>query len=293
MEVEENQRYARPHRGRNSTTQDKGKSPMEEGEPSKKARVRAKKRKIGMEDFFLGEGNDPYNLLDDLKEKKADITYGQLMQLSSSVRRQWHEVASVHRVKMKDPKLHVVQMTCVADIQPLVADVWIQDRQVQKAYVDGGAQVCVTTESTMHHLKVIGKSLFSVRMANSERVKCLGVVKDLDVNVLGHKATMDIHVMPAKIGSYPIILGRPWLIATKLRRDWYRGYLDLFVDHPKGETIRYNMKIGRVVEIEEDSNSESLGKEDLSTSNIIDYDSEEEAYDQSLLELDADVCFLQ
>ena len=53
--------------------------------------------------------------------------------------------------------------------------------------MDGGAQVCVMTEDTMHQLdlNVTGKSMFSVRMANNTRVKCLGVIHDLEMNVLG------------------------------------------------------------------------------------------------------------
>lgn len=47
--------------------------------------------------------------------------------------------------------------------------------------------MCVMMEETMHllGLELTGKSLFSVRMANSSRVKCLGVISDSEINVLG------------------------------------------------------------------------------------------------------------
>ena len=46
---------------------------------------------------------------------------------------------------------------------------------------------------------------------------------------------IDMHVMIAKIGAYPI--GRPWLIAVQSFQDWYRGCIDIFVDRPEDECI--------------------------------------------------------
>ena len=195
---------------------DNGKSPMEEGESSKHVKTR-RRRKIGMEDFQLGEGQPPYHLFEDVKKKRADITYGHLLQLRSSMRRHWHKLASIKkRVKVKMMDTHVVQLHKVNDVLPVV-DAWIHGRKVEKEYMDGGAQVCVITKDTMHQLglDITGKSMFSVRMANSTRVKCLGVIHELEMNVLGQKAIMDIHVMPARLGAYPIILGRPWLVAMR------------------------------------------------------------------------------
>ena len=55
---------------------DKGKAPMGEAETSKQTKVRARRRKIGMDDFKLGQGQSTYKLLEELKKKKVDITYG-------------------------------------------------------------------------------------------------------------------------------------------------------------------------------------------------------------------------
>ena len=100
-----------------------------------------------------------------------------------------------------------------------MVDTWIHGRSVNKAYMDGGAQVCIMTEETMEQLglQLIGKSLFSVKMENTSKFKCLGVICDLEINVLGQRAVMEIHVMPLNLGSYLVILGRPWLIAMRLR----------------------------------------------------------------------------
>lgn len=226
---------------------------MDTAESSKQGATTMRgRRKVIMEDFQLGEGQSPYDLLEDLKKKRADITYGQLLHLSSSMRRHWHKLVGLKRVKIKRPKAHVVQLHKATDVLPIV-DVWIHGRREGKAYMDGGAQVCVMTAETMHllGLELSGKSVFSVRMANSSRVNCLGVINDLEINVLGQKAIMDIHIMPAKLGAYPTILGRASLISMRSRQDWYRGCIDILVDRPKNKRITYDMKKGKVLEMDE------------------------------------------
>ena len=64
-------------------------------------------------------------------------------------------------------------------------------------------------------LKVSGVSGFRIRMANHQKFKCLGVVKDLEVEAYHVKTMVDFHVMLAGLGAYPIILGRPWLCAVR------------------------------------------------------------------------------
>ena len=56
-------------------------------------------------------------------------------------------------------------------------------------------------------------------MANHQKVKCLGIVKSLEVEAYAVKAVVDFHVMPAALGAYPIILGRPWLRAVNAVQD--------------------------------------------------------------------------
>ena len=77
--------------------------------------------------------------------------------------------------------------------------------------MDGGEKVCMLIEDTMWqlNLKINATSYLRVKMANSTKVRGLGCIEDLEVNVGGQKATLDFHVMPAKCGAYPIILGRP------------------------------------------------------------------------------------
>ena len=51
------------------------------------------------------------------------------------------------------------------------------------------------------------------RMANNTNVHCVGVLKALKVKTLCIEVVVDVFVMPIKGEGYPMILGRPWLLA--------------------------------------------------------------------------------
>ena len=61
---------------------------------------------------------------------------------------------------------------------------------------------------------------FCIRLTNHQKIKCLGVVRDLEVEAYAVKTIVDSHVMPAGLGAYPIILGGPWLRAVSAVQDW-------------------------------------------------------------------------
>ncbi|KAH7289122.1 hypothetical protein KP509_31G059100, partial [Ceratopteris richardii] len=71
-----------------STQTKKGR--VAEGEASK--RKRRPRRKITMEDFPLGKGIEPYDLIEDISTQKPNITWPQLLQLSSKTRREWSKL---------------------------------------------------------------------------------------------------------------------------------------------------------------------------------------------------------
>ena len=62
----------------------------------------------------------------------------------------------------------------------------------------------------------------------------------------GVKVAVDMYVIPAKGDGYPIMLGRPSLIAMNARQDWDKGILVLKPPGQRqGEVIVYNMKEGK------------------------------------------------
>ena len=81
---------------------------------------------------------------------------------------------------------------------------------------------------------------YKTKMANNTNVHCVGVIKALKVKTLGTEVTVDVFVMPTKGEVYPMILGRPWLMAMKAKQDWGTGVIRL--QGPQGKEIHYNMK---------------------------------------------------
>ena len=67
-------------------------------------------------------------------------------------------------------------------------------------------------------LEVSGSSTYKAKLANNVTVKCLGVLHDVKVRVCDIEVANDMYVMPSKGEGYPIILGRPWLIAMQASR---------------------------------------------------------------------------
>ena len=168
------------------------------------------------------EGNinqESYSLLNDLKERKVDMTFAQTLELVPKLCREWRKVVSISkkgrrttttigRVDTQD-----IRRICYnheKDFLPIL-EVWCQGQVVAPTYVDGGAQVCVITEDTARRLqlKINRKHAYNMNMANNAVVRCVGVVQQVELYVLGQQALVDLHVMPARPRAYPLILGRP------------------------------------------------------------------------------------
>ena len=176
------------------------------------------------------------------------------------------------------------------DVLPMI-EAYIKGQRIQKVYVDGGAQVCVMSEKMMNKLglEVHGKTEFKAKMANNVSVKCVGVCRNVKSVVCGIKVGVDLYVLPAKGEGYPIILGRPWLIAMNARQDWEKGTLVLKPqgkgDRP-GQVIVYNMREGKQENLElETWEDESSMEDSSSTAEDTNSDSRSESESDSSLEV--------
>ncbi|MCO5590722.1 hypothetical protein L7F22_044697 [Adiantum nelumboides] len=109
-------------------------------------------------------------------------------------------------------------------LEPIV-DAYIKGKRVSNVYVDGGAQMCVITERTMHRLglSITEPSDCHAKLAKNSKVKCLGIIKDVHITVLDVSAKVDFYVMPSKGEGYPLILGRPWLMEVNADQKWGSG----------------------------------------------------------------------
>jgi len=224
-----------------------GKTHEEERKHKKKRK--SSRRKIGQSDFPLGQGSLSYDLLTDLKEKTAQITFGQLLALSPKLRKEWGKLASTREVgKKKKKNSEGTPMAQKIDIEvgddvPVV-DVIIDGQTISNAYIDGGASINVMSEKTMKDadLKLSStNSPYRIKLADNTRVRTLGVVKNLEVDVCGISMPTTFQVIPTKpdAKAYPLILGRPWLRKVKAVQKWETGDLIL---QGRNKKVRYNIK---------------------------------------------------
>ena len=77
-------------------------------------------------------------------------------------------------------------------------------------------------------------------MENNVKAQCVGIVNAVRVKAFDTEVDVDIFVMPTKGEGYPIILGRPWLMAMKAKQDWGTGVIQM--QDAKGRPILYDMK---------------------------------------------------
>ena len=206
--------------GRSPAGPSKKKGKVYEGEDAKAKRKRRARRKFHVSDFPLGEGQGSYNLKSDLTGRKADVTFGQLVEMVPKLKRQWKKLVNPMEREPETGSVRVLAIHELPDICPIV-DVWHKHKSLGQGYVDGGAQICVITQSCVEKmgLAVTGVSGFRIRLANHQKVKCVGMVKSLEVEAYAVKTLVDFHVMPAGLGAHPIILGRPWLRAVNAVQD--------------------------------------------------------------------------
>ncbi|MCO5551435.1 hypothetical protein L7F22_004938 [Adiantum nelumboides] len=214
----------------------------------------------------------PYNLIEDLQAKGPSISWPQFFALCPQVRREMAKAISTRIPKKKGNVVRIAPVE-MEDIVPTI-DCFIKGTLVRKGLVDGGAQICIMTEATMHrlNLKIHKTPEVRVKMADNSKAKCLGMVRDVRVDALGVKQELDFYIMSSKGNGYPLILGRPWLIKMGAKQDWETGKL---ICERAGKKIVYDMKEKRHEEVshesttsesEEDLEDTTSSSEDLSSS---------------------------
>ncbi|MCO5605063.1 hypothetical protein L7F22_059241 [Adiantum nelumboides] len=244
-------------------------------EKKRKKKAIMTKRKIGIINFPVK--SKPHDLIEEVQRQEPKLTWPQLLHLSPRMRRQWSKMVSTRRSKSVN-----TLKAQLLEVDVPVLDTQIKGQRVSSDYVDEGAQMGVISEKRMHKLglEVSGPSGFK---GNDVSVKYAGVV-----TVCGIQFGVDMYVLLARGEGYPIILGRPWLIAMNARQDWESRTLLLKPPRKEGksiQTIVYNVKEGRKESLELETSEDEWSTEDSSstaevTSSVNDSESEK----SSLLE---------
>ncbi|MCO5555449.1 hypothetical protein L7F22_008994 [Adiantum nelumboides] len=193
-------------------------------------------------------------IIEELYPGYTVVSIQELVNMVPKLKRQWKSLVN----PVKEPKhgqVRVLAMGELPDICPVVNG-WHKGVGMGEAYIDGGAQVCVITQSCVERLGLItcGSSGFRIRLANHAKVKCLGLIKNLEVEVFSVKAMVNFHVMPAGLGAFPLILGRPWLRAVGAVQDWGKGTISVY--GKKGEKLVFDMTTKQPLELEDMSEND-------------------------------------
>ncbi|MCO5576739.1 hypothetical protein L7F22_030556 [Adiantum nelumboides] len=183
-------------RVRRQKTDDMEASEAEKGHEGSSQVIGDKKRKcrsrrhIGVEDFPLGVGSTPYDLISDVSKQGPKISRQQLLHLSPKMRRTWSKMVSTRRAKTK--AIGSISARGMKDIMPVI-DAEIKSQRVSKVYMDGGAEICVMTEKLMHRLglEVNEQTSLQAKMANNVRVACVGKVNGMKVSAFGVAVSVD------------------------------------------------------------------------------------------------------
>jgi hypothetical protein len=175
----------------------------------------------------------PYDLWDDLAQAKANISFGQLIQLAPSLRKQMREGATVRRILKRTGSVHQVLEEegkpddNIAYYNAIEITVEIVDKMITYTMVDDGSNTNIMPESTMKKLglAITEPSFSTIKIADQGICKPIGRIRDLKVSTGGEDYHLTFEVLPmkggnAENGSYPLLLGRGFLRASKGVADW-------------------------------------------------------------------------
>ena len=128
---------------------------------------------------------------------------------------EWKKLANPKKEKEQEPTKGEMDLRSVEGLPNifLVVTPWCKGFNIGDAYIDGGAQVSVMSQACMERLglKVNAWLDFRIRLANHAKVKCLRRCMNVEVTVYVVSCNINCHIMPTRLGAYPLILGRPWL----------------------------------------------------------------------------------
>ncbi|MCO5552989.1 hypothetical protein L7F22_006509 [Adiantum nelumboides] len=219
--------------GRSGAGPSKKKGKVYEGEDVKVKRKRRARRKFHVTDFPLGEGQESYSLREDLTSRKADVTFGQLVEMVPKLKRQWKKLVNPIEREQDRGSVRVLAVDELPDICHIV-NVWHKRKNLGQRYVDGGAQICVITQTCVEKMgfAVAGVSGFRIRMANHQKVKCLGMVKAEWVS--------PVVVTPKKDGRWRVCVDFKPLNAATKKDPYPLPFIDQILDSVAGHE-RYNV----------------------------------------------------
>ncbi|MCO5591948.1 hypothetical protein L7F22_045941 [Adiantum nelumboides] len=176
----------------------------------------------------------------------------------------------------------LVQEPDWAEVQPVDVDyrvpvisVKMEQMFMPGVLIDGGSGVNVLPEETCRKLNITcwDPAPFQVKMADQRRIQPLGIVRNTVIEIGGLKFKVNFVVLQLEESSqsYPMILGRPWLRAAKVKQHWGADYVVLRQGKKK---VRMKMVASKVIP----PNCRPLHAETINMASELEEDEEEEFF---------------
>ena len=112
---------------------------------------------------------------------------------------------------------------------PTIIEMGILGNVLTDTIVDGGSCVNVLPEDTWKKLgkPTLWPPTFQLLTADQHGIKPLGTLRAQPVTIGTQPFLLDFVVIPLKRKGYDAILGRNWLVQTKVKHDWKRNTLSM------------------------------------------------------------------
>ena len=175
---------------------------------------------------------DEYDIIQDIKEQKANATIGQLLHDNPNYQKLVREEWPKKRRKFRLPAV-AVNFAQMEDYGAPELVVEVDGCTISKVLVDGGSGVNLMLESTAFDL---GYTTFEetdqiLQMADQSKVVPAGRIFQIPTRI--GRVTYLQNFVIIRVGTgrpFPMLLGRPWLYSTKVLVDW--GAKEFIVGKP-------------------------------------------------------------
>ena len=166
---------------------------------------------------------DDYDIIQDIKDQKANVTIGQLLHDNANYQKLIREAWIKRRKRrLKLPSM-AVNFSQVEDYGAPELTVEIDGCSVPKVPVDGGSGVNLMLEDTAFDL---GYTSFEatdqiLRMVDQSRVIPVGRLSQVPILIGEVTYLLNYVIIRVSAGRpFPILLGRPWLYTAEVLVDW-------------------------------------------------------------------------
>ena len=176
---------------------------------------------------------DDYDIIQDIKDRKANVTIGQLLHDNTNyqklIQEEW---TKKRRRRLKLPSI-AINFAEIEDYGALEIVVEVDGCIIPKVPVDGGSGVNLMLEDTAFDL---GYTSFEetnqvLRMADQSRVIPAGRLSQVPTRIGKVTYLLNFVIIRVSVGRpFPMLLGRPWLYSAKVLVDW--GAKEFIVGKP-------------------------------------------------------------